>query len=118
MPAPRRRSSAFCPHSSGERRISILVSSKPDALRAKIGGNVLGVRSRGATSLGERIAESLGSERLVRRGADRQPEAHNVVARDFANVMASVSSGNASTRLEIRFISKAGRRLSEEGEAA
>ncbi|MBA3832357.1 MAG: ATP-binding cassette domain-containing protein [Chthoniobacterales bacterium] len=94
----------------------IVALDTPDALRAEIGGDVISARTRDATSLGERIAQSLGVEVSVLNDEVRieQPDGGRFIARlveAFPGELDSVTL--AKPTLEDVFIARTGRRLSE-----
>ncbi len=96
----------------------IVAAGAPDALRAEIGGEVISARARDATSLGERIAESLGVEVSVLNDEVRIEQAEG--AAFMAQLVAAFpgqfdSVTLARPTLEDVFIAKTGRRLREEG---
>ncbi len=95
----------------------IVALDTPDALRAEIGGDVISARTQDATSLGERIAQSLGVEVSVLNDEVRieQPDGGSFIARlveAFPGELDSVTL--AKPTLEDVFIARTGRRLSEE----
>jgi len=97
----------------------IVAEGAPEALRAEIGNEVISARSQDATSLGERIAESLGVEVSVLNDEVRieQPEGASFVTRLVEAFPGEIDSVTlAKPTLEDVFIAKTGRRLSEEGE--
>ncbi len=94
----------------------IVALDTPDALRAEIGGDVISARTRDATSLGERIAQSLGVEVSVLNDEVRieQPDGGSFIARlveAFPGELDSVTL--AKPTLEDVFIARTGRRLHE-----
>ena len=93
----------------------IVALNTPDALRAEIGGDVISARTKDATSLGERISESLGVEVSVLNDEVRieQPEGPRFITRlveAFPGELDSVTL--AKPTLEDVFIARTGRRLS------
>jgi ABC-2 type transport system ATP-binding protein len=98
----------------------IVAEGTPEELRAEIGGDVISARSRDATSLGEKIANSLGVEVNVLNDEVRieHPDGASFVARLAATFPGEIDSVTlAKPTLEDVFIAKTGRRLSE-GEIA
>jgi ABC-2 type transport system ATP-binding protein len=94
----------------------IVAEGTPEELRAEIGGDVISARSRDATSLGEKIAESLGVEVNVLNDEVRieHPDGASFVARLAAAFPGEIDSITlAKPTLEDVFIAKTGRRLSE-----
>lgn len=97
----------------------IVALDAPEKLCAEIGGDVISARSKDATSLGERIAQSLGVEVSVLNDEVRieHPQGYsfiNRLAEAFPGEIDSVTL--ARPTLEDVFIAKTGRRLSEESE--
>ncbi len=95
----------------------IVALDTPDALRAEIGGEVISARAKDATSLGERIAQSLGVEVSVLNDEVRieQPDGAAFITRLVAAFPGELDSVTlAKPTLEDVFIAKTGRRLSEE----
>ena len=95
----------------------IVAEGTPEELRAEIGGDVISARSRDATSLGERIADSLGVEVNVLNDEVRieHPDGASFVARLAAAFPGEIDSVTlAKPTLEDVFIAKTGRRLSED----
>ncbi len=95
----------------------IVAEGTPDALRAGIGGEVVSARTKDATSLAERIVESLGVEVSVLNDEVRieQPEGASFIARLVEAFPGEIDSVTlAKPTLEDVFIAKTGRRLSEE----
>jgi ABC-2 type transport system ATP-binding protein len=97
----------------------IVASGAPEVLRAEIGGDVISARTKDATTLAERIVESLGVEVSVLNDEVRieQPEGASFITRlveAFPGAIDSVTL--AKPTLEDVFIAKTGRRLSEESE--
>jgi ABC-2 type transport system ATP-binding protein len=95
----------------------IVALDTPDALRAEIGGEVISARAKDATSLGERIAQSLGVEVSILNDEVRieHSDGGRFIARlaeAFPGELESVTL--AKPTLEDVFIAKTGRRLSEE----
>ncbi|MGI8891629.1 MAG: ATP-binding cassette domain-containing protein [Chthoniobacterales bacterium] len=91
----------------------------PRNLCAEIGGDVISVRAKDATSLAERIAKSLGLEVQILNDEVRieHPEGHNFITRlaeAFPGEIDSVTL--ARPTLEDVFIARTGRRLSEDNE--
>jgi ABC-2 type transport system ATP-binding protein len=98
----------------------IVAEGTPENLRAEIGGDVISARARNATSLGERIAQSLGVEVSVLNEEVRieQPEGASFITRLVAAFPGEIDSVTlAKPTLEDVFIAKTGRRLSEADEA-
>ena len=99
----------------------IVASGAPEALRAGIGGEVISARAKDATSLGERIAESLEVEVSVLNDEVRieHPDGPGFITRlveAFPGEIESVTL--AKPTLEDVFIARTGRRLSEESETS
>jgi len=95
----------------------IVAEGTPEELRAEIGGDVISARSRDATSLGEKIADSLGLEVNVLNDEVRMehPDGASFVARLAATFPGEIDSVTlAKPTLEDVFIAKTGRRLSED----
>jgi ABC-2 type transport system ATP-binding protein len=95
----------------------IVAEGTPEKLRAEIGGDVISACSPNSTSLGERIAQSLGVEVTVLNDEVRieQPEGASFITRlveAFPGELDSVTL--ARPTLEDVFIAKTGRRLSED----
>ncbi|CAN5527460.1 ABC transporter ATP-binding protein [soil metagenome] len=91
----------------------IVAAGKPEQLRAEIGGDVISARSPDATSLGQRITESLGVAVRVLNDEVRieHPEGHRFITRlaeAFPGEIDSVTL--AKPTLEDVFIAKTGRR--------
>ena len=98
----------------------IVAEGTPEKLRAGIGGEIVSARSRDATSLGERIAQSLGVEVSVLNDEVRieQQDGASFITRLVAAFPGEIDSVTlAKPTLEDVFIAKTGRRLSEEGGA-
>lgn len=98
----------------------IVAEGAPEALRAEIGGEVISARTKDATTLAERIVESLGVEVSVLNDEVRieQPEGASFIARLVEAFPGEIDSVTlAKPTLEDVFIAKTGRRLSEESEA-
>lgn len=98
----------------------IVVSDTPEALRAGIGGEVISARTKDATSLAERIVESLGVEVSVLNDEVRieQPEGASFITRLVEAFPGEIDSVTlARPTLEDVFIARTGRRLREESEA-
>jgi ABC-2 type transport system ATP-binding protein len=98
----------------------IVAAGAPEGLRAAIGGDVISARTKDATTLAERIVESLGVEVSVLNDEVRieQPEGASFITRlvdAFPGEIDSVTL--AKPTLEDVFIAKTGRRLSEESES-
>ncbi|HEY2712298.1 MAG TPA: ATP-binding cassette domain-containing protein [Chthoniobacterales bacterium] len=94
----------------------IVASGAPEQLRAEIGGDVISARSRDATSLGEKIARSLGVEVNVLNDEVRieQPEGSTFITRLVETFPGEIHSVTlAKPTLEDVFIARTGRRLSE-----
>ena len=88
-------------------------------MRAEIGGDVVSARSRDATSLGQRIVESLGVEVSVLNDEVRieHPEGPSFITRLVETFPGEIDSITlAKPTLEDVFIAKTGRRLSEADE--
>lgn len=95
----------------------IVARGTPDELRAEIGGEVISVRARDATSLGERIADSLGVEVSVLNDEVRieHPDGATFISRlatAFPGEIESITLAKPS--LEDVFIARTGRRLRDE----
>lgn len=93
-------------------RGKIVALGEPEQLRAEIGGDVISARARDATSLGQRITESLGVEVSVLNDEVRieHPEGHRFITRlaeAFPGEIESVTL--AKPTLEDVFIAKTGR---------
>ena len=100
-------------------RGKIVAEGKPEQLRAEIGGDVISARSQAATSLGERVAQSLGVEVSVLNDEVRieHPEGARFVTRLVEAFPGEIDSVTlAKPTLEDVFIAKTGRRLSEDQE--
>ena len=96
-------------------RGKIVAEGTPEELRAGIGGEVISARGPDATSLGERIASSLGVEVSVLNDEVRieQPDGASFIARLVAAFPGEIDSVTlAKPTLEDVFIAKTGRRLS------
>jgi len=94
----------------------VVAEGTPEELRAEIGGDVVSARSRDATALGKKIADSLGVKVNVLNDEVRieHPEGASFVARLAAAFPAEIDSVTlAKPTLEDVFIAKTGRRLSE-----
>jgi ABC-2 type transport system ATP-binding protein len=92
----------------------IVVEGAPEELRAGIGGEVISARTRDATSLGERIASSLGVEVNVLNDEVRIEQANGAsfITRLVATFPGEIDSVTlAKPTLEDVFIAKTGRRL-------
>jgi len=97
----------------------IVALNKPEILRAEIGGEVISARAKDATTLAQRIVESLGVEVSVLNDEVRieQPEGASFITRLVATFPGEIDSVTlAKPTLEDVFIAKTGRRLSEERE--
>jgi len=95
----------------------IVAEGTPEELRAAIGGEIVSARSRDATSLGERIAQSLGVEVSVLNNEVRieQQDGASFVTRLVAAFPGEIDSVTlAKPTLEDVFIARTGHRLSEE----
>jgi ABC-2 type transport system ATP-binding protein len=95
----------------------IVAKGTPEELRAEIGGDVISARSRDATSLGGKIAESLGVEVNVLNDEVRieHPDGAGFVARLVAAFPGEIDSVTlAKPTLEDVFIARTGRRLGED----
>jgi ABC-2 type transport system ATP-binding protein len=100
-------------------RGKIVASGTPDDLRAEIGGDVVSARARDATSLGQRIVESLGVKASVLNDEVRieHPEGARFITRLAETFPGEIDSITlAKPTLEDVFIVKTGRRLSEADE--
>ena len=98
-------------------RGKIVAEGEPEKLRAEIGGDVISARTQDATSLGERIAKSLGVEVSVLNDEVRieQPEGASFITRLVEAFPGEIDSVTlAKPTLEDVFIARTGRRLSEE----
>ena len=98
----------------------IVALDPPEKLCAEIGGDVISARTRDATSLAERIAQSLGVEVSVLNDEVRieHPDGYSFITRlaeAFPGEIDSVTL--AKPTLEDVFIAKTGRRLSEDAVA-
>ena len=101
-------------------RGKIVASNTPDALRAEIGGEVISARTKDATSLGERIAQSLGVEVSVLNDEVRieHPEGAAFIATLVGKFPGEIDSVTlAKPTLEDVFIARTGRRLEEKPSA-
>ena len=97
----------------------IVAEGTPGGLRAEIGGEVISARTKDATTLAERIVESLGVEVSVLNDEVRieQPEGASFIARLVEAFPGEIDSVTlAKPTLEDVFIARTGRRLSEENE--
>ena len=95
----------------------IVAEGTPEELRAGIGGEIVSARSRDATSLGERIAQSLGVEVSVLNDEVRieQQDGASFITRLVAAFPGEIDSVTlAKPTLEDVFIARTGHRLSEE----
>lgn len=95
----------------------IVACDAPAALRAEIGGEVISARAHDATSLGERIADSLGVEVSVLNDEVRieHPDGAAFISRLAAAFPGEIESITlAKPSLEDVFIARTGRRLREE----
>ncbi len=95
----------------------IVASGAPDALRAEIGGEVISAQAKDATSLGERIMQSLGVEVSVLNDEVRieQPDGAAFISRLAAAFPGEIDSITlAKPTLEDVFIARTGKRLSDE----
>ncbi|MEO6872229.1 MAG: ATP-binding cassette domain-containing protein [Chthoniobacterales bacterium] len=95
----------------------IVASNTPDTLRAEIGGEVISARTKDATSLGERIAHSLGVEVSVLNDEVRieRPEGAAFIAQLVGAFPGEIDSVTlAKPTLEDVFIAHTGRRLDDE----
>ncbi len=93
-------------------RGKIVALGEPEQLRAEIGGDVISARARDATSLGQRITESLGVAVSVWNDEVRieHPEGHRFITRlteSFPDEIDSITL--AKPTLEDVFIAKTGR---------
>jgi ABC-2 type transport system ATP-binding protein len=98
----------------------IVAEGTPEELRAGIGGEIVSARARDATSLGERIAASLGVEVNVLNDEVRieQADGAGFITRLVAAFPGEIDSVTlARPTLEDVFIARTGRRLSEADEA-
>ncbi len=97
----------------------IVAEGTPEELRAGIGGEIVSARTRDATSLGERIAQSLGVEVNVLNDEVRieQQDGASFITRLVAAFPKEIDSVTlAKPTLEDVFIARTGRRLSEADE--
>lgn len=97
-------------------RGKIVADGAPEELRSGIGGEVISARTHDATSLGERIASSLGVEVSVLNDEVRieQPDGASFITKLVATFPEEIDSVTlAKPTLEDVFIAKTGRRLSE-----
>lgn len=99
----------------------IVAEGTPDGLRAEIGGEVISARTPDATSLGQRIAESLGVEVSVLNDEVRIEQADGAgfitqLVAAFPGELTSVTL--AKPTLEDVFIARTGRRLEETTDSA
>jgi ABC-2 type transport system ATP-binding protein len=97
----------------------IVAEGEPESLRAAIGGEVISARSRNASSLGERITQSLGVEVSVLNDEVRieQREGASFITRLVEAFPGEIDSVTlAKPTLEDVFIARTGRRLREEQE--
>ncbi len=97
-------------------RGKIVACNTPDALRAEIGGEVISARTKDATSLGERIAASLGVEVSVLNDEVRieHPEGAAFITKLVGAFPGEIDSVTlAKPTLEDVFIARTGRRLDE-----
>ena len=95
----------------------IVALDMPEKLCSGIGGDVISARAKDATSLAERIVQSLGVEVSVLNDEVRieHPEGHTFITRLLAAFPGEIDSVTlAKPTLEDVFIAKTGRRLSEE----
>ncbi|MGI8432604.1 MAG: ABC transporter ATP-binding protein [Chthoniobacterales bacterium] len=95
----------------------IVASNTPAALRAEIDGGVISARTKDATSLGERIAQSLGVEVSVLNDEVRieHPAGAAFIATLVGQFPGEIDSVTlAKPTLEDVFIARTGRRLEEE----
>ncbi|MEO5753906.1 MAG: ATP-binding cassette domain-containing protein [Chthoniobacterales bacterium] len=95
----------------------IVALDAPDKLCAAIGGEVISARARDATSLAERIVQSLGVEVNVLNDEVRieHPDGQAFMARLLAAFPGEIDAVTlAKPTLEDVFIARTGRRLSEE----
>jgi len=95
----------------------IVALDMPEKLCAGIGGDVISARAKDATSLAERIVQSLGVEVSVLNDEVRieHPEGHTFITRLLTAFPGEIDSVTlAKPTLEDVFIAKTGRRLSEE----
>lgn len=94
----------------------IVAEGTPENLRAEIGGDVISARSRDATSLGQKIAASLGVEVSVLNDEVRieHPEGASFITRLLQKFPGEIDSVTlAKPTLEDLFIARTGHRLSE-----
>jgi ABC-2 type transport system ATP-binding protein len=101
-------------------RGKIVAQGAPEELRAGIGGEVISARVQDATSLGERIASSLGVEVSVLNDEVRieQSDGASFITRLVTAFPGEIDSVTlAKPTLEDVFIAKTGRRLSEADES-
>ena len=97
-------------------RGKIVALNTPNALRAEIGGEVISARTQDATSLGERIAQSLGVEVSVLNDEVRieHPEGAAFIATLVGKFPGEIDSVTlAKPTLEDVFIARTGRRLED-----
>jgi len=98
----------------------IVALDAPEKLCAEIGGDVISARAKDATSLAERIAQSLGVEVSVLNDEVRieHPEGYSFITRLVEAFPGEIDSVTlAKPTLEDVFIAKTGRRLSEDAVA-
>lgn len=97
-------------------RGKIVAEGAPEELRSAIGGEVISARAQDATSLGDRIASSLGVKVSVLNDEVRieQPDGASFITKLVATFPGEIDSVTlAKPTLEDVFIAKTGRRLSE-----
>lgn len=97
-------------------RGKIVAEGAPEDLRSAIGGEVISARAQDATSLGDRIASSLGVKVSVLNDEVRieQPDGASFITKLVATFPGEIDSVTlAKPTLEDVFIAKTGRRLSE-----
>jgi ABC-2 type transport system ATP-binding protein len=97
-------------------RGKIVAEGAPEELRSAIGGEVISARTQDATSLGDRIASSLGVEVSVLNDEVRieQLDGASFITKLIATFPGEIDSVTlAKPTLEDVFIAKTGRRLSE-----
>jgi ABC-2 type transport system ATP-binding protein len=97
----------------------IVAEGTPEELRAGIGGEMISARAKNATSLGERIASSLGVEVSILNDEVRieQSDGASFITRLVATFPGEIDSVTlAKPTLADVFIARTGRRLSEADE--
>src|SRR4029079_6604445 len=94
----------------------LVALDRPEALCAEIGGDIVSARSRDATSLGEKIAQSLGLEVSVLNDEVRieHSDGAGLIATLLATFPGEIDSVTiARPTLEDVFIAKTGHRLDD-----